>query len=229
MTYILGARCTDGVVLVGDQKISGGDAPYYEEKLIEIMPSAVVGGAGTAGLIDRFSDKLELQISNQEITNHDELIESVEERSFELVKKYEHRVGDFDIIMGVRKHDRSELYNIVTRDGFAEPIKKHIAIGSGESHGALLLKALWHENMSMLDFAKLGYFLIEYVAHFELDDSVGGDITVWFIPDILEKTKNEKKVKKLQQKYKARLANKNEIVTMKKYSDKKAFDGKVVF
>ena len=131
MTYILGARCVDGVVLVSDQKRLRGNTPSYKEKLMQVLPSVVMGGAGTSGLIERFSDEIKEQVQNQQITQYTQLLQFVENRSIELSQTYAPRVGHFEILIGVRAVDTAQLYNIVTQQGFAEPVKEHVAIGSG--------------------------------------------------------------------------------------------------
>ena len=84
MTYIHGARCVDGVVLISDQKILRGNTPSYKEKLTQVLPSVIMGGAGTTGLIERFSDEIKQQVQNGQIKNDAELLVFVENRSAEL-------------------------------------------------------------------------------------------------------------------------------------------------
>ena len=222
MTYILGARCTDGVVLVSDSKVSGGNTPLYEEKLTEVLTSlAVMGGSGPGGLIERFLKEIKTQVDNNQIESDEDLINFIEDRSLELSQKYARRIGHFGVLIGVRSGYESELHNLFTQNGFMEPVKKYATIGSGEPYGAFLLKYLWHEDMSMMDFASLGYFLIRYVTNSELDDSVGGDPTVWFIPDIKEEMKNQKEAERLRLKYQVRPANEDEIDIMEEYSNER--------
>ena len=218
MTYILGARCADGVVLVSDQKRLRGNIPSYKEKLMQVLPSVVMGGAGTSGLIERFSDEIKEQVQNQQITQYTQLLQFVENRSIELSRTYAPRVGHFEILIGVRAIDTAQLYNIVTQQGFAEPVKEHVAIGSGVPYGSLLLEKLWNKNMTMNDFAKLGYLLIKFVIEMKMDDNVGGEPIVWFIPDALQPVKDQQE---LDSKYPVRVANQDEIEKMEKYSKEK--------
>ena len=218
MTYILGARCVDGVVLVSDQKRLRGNIPSYKEKLMQVLPSVVMGGAGTSGLIERFSDEIKEQVQNQQITQYIQLLQFVENRSIELSQTYAPRVGHFEILIGVRVVDTARLYNIVTQQGFAEPVKEHVAIGSGVPYGSLLLEKFWDKNMTMNDFAKLGYLLIKFVIEMKLDDNVGGEPIVWFIPDVLQPVKSQQE---LDSKYPVKVANQDEIEKMEKYSKEK--------
>jgi len=218
MTYILGARCINGVVLVSDQKILRGNTPSYKEKLLKVLPSVILGGAGTSGLIERFSDEIKAQVQNGEIKNDGQLLTFVENRSAELSQTYAPRVGNFEILIGVRAGVNAQLYNIVTQRGFAESMKEYIAIGSGVPYGSLLLEKLWNKDMTMNDFAKVGYLLINFVIDMKLDDNVGGEPIVWFMPDALKQVKD---IQELDTKYPVRMATTQELDEMKKYSDEK--------
>lgn len=219
MTYILGARCRDGVVLIGDKKTLRGSIPSEHDKLIQIFPNVIMGGAGTRGIVERFSDEIKNKVTNGEINNDKELLDFAEDRTLELHRRYYYRTGGLDIIYGIRSGNESELFNIVTSSGVAEPVKEYTAIGSGEPYGAFLVKEFWNKEMTMLDFARLAYFVINYIIKFKLDDSVGGDPQVWFMPDIIleENIPREETMRK----YPIRQAKQHEIEDMKNFSDKK--------
>ena len=57
--------------------------------------------------------------------------------------------------------------------GLAERVSKYRVIGHGEPYGAFFLKRWWKPNMTMLDVAELGFFIIKYIQEFELDNTVG--------------------------------------------------------
>ena len=218
MAYIIGARCTDGVVLISDRKTMRGTTASYKEKLMPVLRNGIVGGAGSIGLIDILSDEITKQVNTKQITELYQLLKFIEDKSLELSERYEYRIGGFGVLIGIRVTNESQLYNIVTNSGFAEPVKEYISIGSGEPHGTFLLKYLWDKDMNMMDFANLGYFSIKYVTNFGLDDGVGGDPIMWFIPDVVEEAKNEEEFIKIQQKYESRQSSQNDIEKMKVYS-----------
>ena len=217
MTYILGARCVDGVVLVGDRKILRGSVPSYNDKLIQVLGSVVMGGAGTRGIFERFSDEIKAKVDDGTITNDKELLEYTEDRTLELHRRYYYRIGGTEILIGMRTGYTAELFNIVTENGVAEPIKECIAIGSGEPYGLFLLKKLWNKEMTMIDFAKLGFLLINYVVKFKLQDSVGGDPQIWFMPDIL--VEEGKTWEESKQQYPIREATQDEIDKMAEFTN----------
>ena len=205
MTYILGARCTDGVVLISDQKVSSDTNPSYnKEKILEILPGIVMGGAGMSGLIERIYDDIKDEFEGVEF-NINQVIRFAEKHSLKTRKQYKELEEDADLLIGMHGNP-SKLYHIVMEVGFADPVKRYIATGSGEQHGSLFLEKLWKNDTSMEDFAKIGYFLIKYVITMKADDGVGGDITVIFMPDC------ETSIRK---------ASNQEIAKMEKYTKEK--------
>jgi len=60
MTYIMGARCVDGVVLVGDTKVTvdEGSDYVYEKKITFPLSEVVMGAAGIGGLYKDFQNRV---------------------------------------------------------------------------------------------------------------------------------------------------------------------------
>ena len=218
MTYILAARCKDGVVLASDQKVLRGNVPSHKEKLMQVLPTVILGGAGASGLIERFSDEIKAEVNNERITNDVQLLQFVEDRSVQLSQTYAPRMGHFEILIGMRAGPSAQLFNIITQSGFAEPVKKHAEIGSGVPYGSFLLEKLWHKDMTMMDFAKVAHMAISYVIDLRLDDNVGGEPQVWFVPDVTERVDFQEE---LEEKYPIRKADTAELTEMQKYSQEK--------
>jgi len=216
MTYVVGMRCSDGVVLVADTKVLRGNVSSNKEKLVQILPNVIMGGAGTNAILERFSDELTTKVRDEEITNDKEFFQYVEDRSLDLHNRYSARGGAIDVVIGIRAGINAELFNIATQNGIAEPIKTYITMGSGEPYGSFLLRQLWHKELTMIESAKIAFATINYVIHFNLDESVGGNPQVWFIPDILEVANTREES---DSKYPIREANIEEMEKIKEYSN----------
>lgn len=69
MTFVLGMKCSDGLVLVSDTLESGGVAKRYRGKLYalnsEPLWGVAWGVAGNAHVADKFSDKVKTLIQGQ--------------------------------------------------------------------------------------------------------------------------------------------------------------------
>jgi 20S proteasome alpha/beta subunit len=190
MTYILGSNCSDGVVLIGDRKVTleRGATYEYEDKLFLDVPWTVVGSSGVSGLFEKFRENLTAYIASPDRENTvPALTAQIEVLTRELNEKYKDilRGQDFDVLLGIKTTVNAAL-KYVYPFGFAEGVRNYKVIGHGEPYGSFFLKRWWRKNMSMLEVAELGFFIIKYIQEFELDNTVGiGNAypQVWLIPN----------------------------------------------
>jgi 20S proteasome alpha/beta subunit len=188
MTYILGSRCKDGVLLIGDRKITVGTDILYEDKIYMDAPPFVVGSSGVGALFEKFRTKMATYIEQQKTGPVEQFIQSVEKFTRELNEGYKEVLEQrwsFDVLVGMQTSGAAILQYILPQ-GLAEPVRRYKVIGHGEPYGSIFLKKLWNKDMTMEQVGELGYFIIKYVERFELDNSVGVGSEkpqVWFIPD----------------------------------------------
>jgi 20S proteasome alpha/beta subunit len=198
MTYILGARCSDGVVLVGDTKITlgGGTQFTYGKKLFKPFTSVVMGAAGISGLYSSFQNRMQVKVSEQEgcginLNDHAKLKTLAENVIREMHKTYELDrnllVYNLNVLMGIRVFYWAELTNF-SGYGIPEPVNSTKVIGHGEPYGALFIDRMWNKNMTMEQVAKLGLFIIKLIQYTKIDSSVGYNTEflpqVYYIPDV---------------------------------------------
>ncbi len=201
MTYILGARCSDGVVLVGDTKVTIEQGADYTHsiKITKPVTNVVMGSAGIGGLYKDFQNRIISTIVSIEKIAKEKgegnLVISTEEEFSVLVNKVireMHKDYDEDrqliinnlmIICASRIGSEKAQLTTFNPFGFPEPINEKRAIGHGEPYGALFLKKMWNKNMSMEQTAKLGLFIIKFIQEMKLDNSVGFNDE--FLPQIL--------------------------------------------
>jgi len=187
MTYILGARCKDGVVLIGDRKVTleGGTDFSYEDKLFKDIHPIVVGSSGVAGLFDMFRNRVNAYVAERRgQIGIQSFIEAIADMTKEVNDRWSPRLAGnkFDVLLGIQLTPISALLYIYPY-GFPESVRRYQAIGHGAPYGSLFLKRLWNSDMTMEQTGELGYFIIKCIDKLELDNSVGGDPQIWFIPD----------------------------------------------
>jgi 20S proteasome alpha/beta subunit len=188
LTYIFGSKCIDGVVLVGDRKISGGTDVLYEDKIFMDIPPIVVGSSGVYALFEKFRTKVNRYIEMHKSGPVDEFITAIEKYTRELNEAYRDVLEtrwSFDALLAMVTSKGAFLQYILPQ-GLAEPVRRYKAIGHGEPYGSLFLKKLWNERMTMNEAAELGYLVVRYIERNELDNSVGVGLEkpqVWFIPN----------------------------------------------
>lgn len=209
MTYILGARCVDGVALVGDTKVTieeGADYAYGK-KITMPLTNVVMGSSGIGGLYKEFQNRvvsaiLHLEKMRTESTEEENYIPPIttEEEFSVLVSRVireMHRdygedryliINNLMIISAMRIGSPIAQLTVFTPHGFPEPVNERRAIGHGEPYGALFLKKMWNKNMTMENAAKLGIFIIKFIQDMKLDNSVGFNNEflpqVFYIPDV---------------------------------------------
>jgi len=188
LTYILGARCKDGVVLIGDRKVTleGGTDFEYSDKIFMDIPPIIVGSSGVAGLFDKFRRQVAKYVTtHREDRDIDNFIAAIEDITRDLNVRYRERLRGnyFDVLIGILTADIGAYLQYINPIGFAEAVRKYKVIGHGEPYGSIYLKQLWKQDMTMEQTAELGYFIIRHIEKLELDGSVGGTPQIWFIPD----------------------------------------------
>ena len=189
LTYILGARCKDGIVLVGDRRVSRGYGSYeYEDKIFSDVPSVVIGASGVVSLFDKFRDEISsIALSNRNIPRED-FVREAEKIVYKLNTEYAERTFsrriDLLVAYGVLRTGRL-LY--ITPRGVGEVVRRYQVIGSGEPYGAYLLRRLWRNDLTMKQVAVLGSLIIRHIEENELDEAVGlgkeGKPQIWFNAD----------------------------------------------
>jgi 20S proteasome alpha/beta subunit len=170
MTYILGSNCSDGVVLVGDRKVTleRGATYEYEDKLFLDVPWTVVGSSGVSGLFEKFRENLMAYLASPERENTvSALTTQIEVLTRELNEKYKGILHgqDFDVLLGIKTTVGAAL-KYVYPFGFAEGVRNYKVIGHGEPYGSFFMKRWWRKDMKMLEVAELGFFIIKYIQEF---------------------------------------------------------------
>jgi len=195
MTYILGARCRDGVVLVGDTKVTvgGGTDFQYAKKIVFPLGNVVMCSAGASGLYKTFQDRIITAIIQMEREDAEYAYQNDMRRIPSIISDEEFYTLVSRVIRQMHiefNEDRYMIaYNLMilcasrigkpdaqliafTGEGIPEPVNNYMVIGHGEPYGSIFLKKLWKKNMTMQQTAKLGVFILKYIQDMHLDSSV---------------------------------------------------------
>jgi 20S proteasome alpha/beta subunit len=181
MTFILGAHCSDGVVLVADRKVTIDDgAVDYQNKLFKHHLSPIVyGSSGSTFLFQRFKEQSFIAAQKYKgAIDWFHYRDDLEDITKRLNKRHRKQEYEFEVIAAARAKSVDEpivmLYHIHL-NGSAWPVRKYPVIGSGEPYGSIFLSKCWRKEMLMQDVAEIGYFIIRNIDENELDKKVGLD------------------------------------------------------
>lgn len=224
MTFIIGMRCKEGIVIASDSMVLRGTETTEEEKIFSLPNGIVIGASGTTGFFDKFLLEINQKITEQSIRTFQDLLYAVDGCLSKLCQIY--GTTDLEVLMAVPGTvGETSLYHAINT-GYSEKVKSYFAIGHGATYGAFLIKKLFKKDMKMVDGAELGILIVEFFNKFKIDNSVGGEPQVWYIPD----KPNDFTVLKEdeQQKFLSRKISNGELTELKKKAKIKmdTFDGK---
>lgn len=199
MTYILGAQCSDGVVLIADTKVTIDDGAdfAYTKKLSGPLNNVVMGASGIGGLYKDFQNRIINSARQIDLEKREQgiALNSSEEEFSVLVNnviRSMHRdyesdrhliINNLMIISATRISSGKAELTTFNPYGFPEPVNNYRAIGHGEPYGAIFLKKMWNPSMTMEQTAKLGLFIIKFIQDMRLDNSVG--FTSDYLPQVV--------------------------------------------
>lgn len=193
MTFILGSRCTDGVSLVADKKMTVTNEIQsvsfeYKRKLFGILRHVIFGSSGSTDTFEFFRDYLMDQVSShrQDIT-----LGNVNVKLAEIVSDLYRRHGFnrdlyFDLLVAVQHPANPTSLTWISGFGSKRLIERYHAVGIGRIFAEHFLEKAWNPDITMEEAAELGYFIIKYIEDFRLHSSVGiaeYPPQIWFIPD----------------------------------------------
>lgn len=202
MTLIIGARCRDGVILVGDKKITEGTTSFSDKK-ITIMPFGVaLSGAGMGDFFDKFGIRLKNYINERGMKFEemkakaelpigallyeyiDDFVTDCETILVKLKDDYRDVYPDLHLLMGLRNDNKAELH-FLNIDYPVDSIRKSfMTIGSGSPYANFFLRELWNEDLTMKEMTKICVFIIKYISEKNIDDAVGYGYQIVEIPDL---------------------------------------------
>lgn len=190
MTFILGARCKDGVIIAADRRIVRGTEYEAEEKIFTPVEGVVAAASGLTGIMDKFLKAVEFGAAAARVQTLDEVIAGIEDVTSSLRERYEKRLGEdskgfLEVLVGGLRNlsgGKAELYHVLP-EGYAEIVKRYLVIGHGEPYAKPFIKALYKEDITCEEMAKICTFAILVIERLELNSTVGGKPQIYTIID----------------------------------------------
>lgn len=190
MTYVLGAKCKDGIVLIGDRKVTNSKTYVDKIRLLPDRKRIHFAAAGSEYVFEEFLNELP-----RRVTLESRRLGFVVNKGIPIEKHYRYNIYNFkqDCVKLIKemKNTYSEVRNpqstlqvlfvaplygkdkkIIEKLFYmdmneccpypAESFEKPIFAIGYDSYGKEFLK-LWNPDWTMEETAKLGYFIIKYL------------------------------------------------------------------
>jgi 20S proteasome alpha/beta subunit len=186
LTAIIGAKCSDGIVLVADAKISR----MNDEKLESIIKKKIAGDRAhflmsytgpklTFDIFRKFivGDLLiDLATNTMRFDNHIERVSNC----INEINKVAASGNKIEILAVSHVRHNSVLYHVY-EDGCRCRIEDYVSIGSGQEIADDFCKSLSHSEISMKTFATEAFLAIKFMEQNRPDLRVGGPPTVQYM------------------------------------------------
>ena len=209
MTYVIGAKCKDGVVIIGDRKVTfAGDIQKtrWEKKIRSIpqFPPVVFAAAGAKDLFEEFLNELPRRIKlkiNYFLEQNKERPESMhvgytlydfKHDCVELLKDMKETYSEIgneeyaalQVLFAINNLDTNKAILYFMDSNSCFPIEVGGILPIGDPAIGEVFRKNWDENMTLEQTAKLGAFIIKYIEKAELSEVIGvGEYKpqIWFV------------------------------------------------
>jgi 20S proteasome alpha/beta subunit len=161
MTFVIGFRCADGLVIATDSLESDGMTKRSVDKVKYFSGDdwgVVIAGAGGGGIVDKFCDEV-AGATPREQFNPKVIETTIEAALMRYRSKYQEDEDHFRILVGVHRQNtycrlyRSDATHLV-------PINDHAHIGMGHSLWRFLCENLYVNGDSVEDNSRLAVFIM---------------------------------------------------------------------
>ena len=202
MTLIIGARCKDGVVFIADKKAVEGTEETSQSKITILPLGIVVAGAGTMEMSDKFNERIPFILDERKNINFEEAKKNDKNATFDSIPFY-YRPYEFledcegllyslfekykismDMLVGAVVNGIAELHFMDTEHFIDSRRRTYKSIGSGSPYANFLLRKMWNKDLTMREMAKIGNIVVRYVSHSKIDNYVGFETQIVYVPDI---------------------------------------------
>lgn len=183
VTVIIAASCNDGVVIIGDRKVTFQTSdPKYEDKLRGDLAHVIIGYAGSQGVFDIFRRYVigDAILSEQENPDNyrRNLIPTIADKLRLFNTQFTKINSDYEFHIVVGRHfpDRktAELYKITPESQSYDPLP-YCSLGLGQHVADMFCKDLRHSEITMKEFTKHAYLAIRFMEKYLPHLKVGTD------------------------------------------------------
>jgi 20S proteasome alpha/beta subunit len=165
MTFVIGFRCSDGIVLCTDSLEADGVTKRYVDKTKIIGTtdwSVAIAGAGPGGFIDKFTSDISANLPRGAY-DRKEMETTIEDALSRFRSQYQE---PFRILVGVQCTWVIDYGLYRSDDNYLVPIKDHTHIGMGHSLWRFFAENLYTPRNSVEDNSRLAIFIMRQAINY---------------------------------------------------------------
>lgn len=144
MTFIMGARCVDGVVLVADTKVMLSDYSEFDhqKKLFNGIGHVIYGSSGSTSMYELFRGHVEDYVDTHPgDTTYRNAVIKLSRIAFKIYKRYNFNPDYYyDLLVALQPPDRNSTLTFISGRGAPQTIDGCCAIGIGQRYATVFLK-----------------------------------------------------------------------------------------
>jgi 20S proteasome alpha/beta subunit len=165
MTFVIGFRCSNGIVLCTDSLEADGLTKRYVNKT-KIIGTAdwgvAIAGAGPGGLLDKFTSDVSANLPRGQY-NRKGIESTIEDALSSFRLQYQE---PFRILVGVQCTRAIDYGLYRSDDNYLVPIKDHAHVGMGHSLWRLFAENLYKSGNSVEDNSRLAIFIMRQAINY---------------------------------------------------------------
>jgi 20S proteasome alpha/beta subunit len=165
MTFVIGFRCSNGIVLCTDSLEADGLTKRYVNKTKIIGTTdwgVAIAGAGPGGLLDKFTSDVSANLPRGKY-NRKEIESTIEDALSRFRSQYQE---PFRILVGVQCMRVIDYGLYRSDDNYLVPIKDHAHVGMGHSLWRLFAENLYKSGNSVEDNSRLAIFIMRQAINY---------------------------------------------------------------
>jgi len=187
VTATVGARCSDGIVIVADKLVTDEkhELKEYHDKLSYDIAHVITAYAGSENLFKAFREQLTYDVNRSQGISEQYTYDNAVPKLATMITKLHKQLGDgrytTEVLVGI--HPKMELGWIDSEGHYSQAV--YVARGSGKEIVNEFCGSLNYPQLKMKDFAKLAYAAIMYIERYipQLYVGVGPEQpTVHYLP-----------------------------------------------
>jgi 20S proteasome alpha/beta subunit len=164
LTVVMGAKCSDGFVLIADRKMTRSNGEVcFMDKIVGDVEHFLIGYIGDTEMFDIFRRYTMRAVMIEGDTANRYMLENLLSKVSKSIKRFnELDCGPCKVLMANHRGDKSVLYHFAAT-GIWDEIANYKAIGTGSTIADNICCGLEHNKITMKDFTRHAYLAIDYM------------------------------------------------------------------